>query len=277
MFVREYRDVLGLGDNLIWAVRDDLVKWLDALVHNSFVRYSTPDVDRCWYIKRISQLLVFAPTMLLPQSLWSSFEGIARSTWILLRHGSKAWPIQVVDTVMRNGWHEFRTTHGIASNYKLILMCERKWVFNVIILDENDIEVSYNWTMLVNEHWREFHSVQGNLITACSPSTILRNLPLIKSGYCCIPEVNYLQEFQTRLEPVLEDLNLQSISVRMGNRTWRISIDSGYLNAAMFNLFLNALQLQLYDYLFITMLPNLEITVVILDGGNGSARIYDSV
>ncbi|XP_058187675.1 uncharacterized protein LOC131304450 [Rhododendron vialii] len=144
MFVREYRDVLGLGDNLIWAVRDDLVKWLDALVHNSFVRYSTPDVDRCWYVKRISQLLVFAPTMLLPQGLQSSFEGIGRSTWILLRHGSKAWPIQVVDAVMRNGWREFRTTHGITSNYKLILMCERKWVFNAIILDQNDIEVSYN-------------------------------------------------------------------------------------------------------------------------------------
>ncbi|XP_058198298.1 uncharacterized protein LOC131313807 [Rhododendron vialii] len=158
--------------------------------HGGQLEYKAYNVDRCWYIKRISQLLVFAPTMLLPQSLWSSFEGIARSTWILLRHGSKAWPIQVVDTVMRNGWREFRTTHGIASNYKLILMCERKSVFNVIILDENDIEVSYNWTMLVNEHWREFHSVQGNLITACSPSTILRNLPLIKSGYCCIPEVN---------------------------------------------------------------------------------------
>ncbi|KAF7147676.1 hypothetical protein RHSIM_Rhsim03G0122900 [Rhododendron simsii] len=42
IFVREYRDVLGLGDNLIWAARDDLVKWLDALVHNSFVHYSTP-------------------------------------------------------------------------------------------------------------------------------------------------------------------------------------------------------------------------------------------
>ncbi|KAI8523043.1 hypothetical protein RHMOL_Rhmol13G0043600 [Rhododendron molle] len=42
IFVREYKDVFSLGDNLIWTVRDDLVKWLDALVHNSFVRYSTP-------------------------------------------------------------------------------------------------------------------------------------------------------------------------------------------------------------------------------------------
>ncbi|KAI8557081.1 hypothetical protein RHMOL_Rhmol05G0306800 [Rhododendron molle] len=219
MFVREYGDVLGLGDNLVWAVRADLVKWLDALVHNSFLRYSTPGADRCWYLRRISQFLAFAPTMLLPQGLRSSFEGIGRSTWILLRHGCKAWPIQVVDAVMQNGWR--------------------------------------------------------HLITGCLPSTILSNLPLIKSGYCCIPEVNYLQEFQTRLQPVLEDLNLQTISIRMGNKSWTISVDNGDLNAAMFNPFLNALQLQVHDYVFIAMLPNLEVRVVVLDAGNDKERIYD--
>ncbi|KAI8543798.1 hypothetical protein RHMOL_Rhmol08G0246800 [Rhododendron molle] len=226
MFVREYADLLGLSDNLVWAVRDDLVKWLDALVHNSFVRYSTPGVDRCWYLRRISQFLAFAPTMLVPQGLRSSFEGIGRSTWILLRHGCKAWPIQVVDAVMQKGWREFRTAHGIAANYKLILMCERKWIFNAIIFDENDIEISYNWTMLVNEHSREFHTIQGNLITGCLPSTILRNLPLIKSGYYCIPGGNYLE-------------------------------------------------LQVHDYVFIAMLPNLEVRVVILDAANDRERIYD--
>ncbi|KAI8567429.1 hypothetical protein RHMOL_Rhmol02G0121500 [Rhododendron molle] len=63
IFVCEYADILGLGDNLIWAGRDDLVKWLDALVHNSFMRHSTPGVERCWYIKHMSQLYVFTPTM----------------------------------------------------------------------------------------------------------------------------------------------------------------------------------------------------------------------
>ncbi|KAI8572856.1 hypothetical protein RHMOL_Rhmol01G0232600 [Rhododendron molle] len=232
-------------------------------------------VDQCWYLRRISQFLAFAPTMLLPQGLRSSFEGIGRSTWILLRHGCKAWPIQVVDAVMQKGWREFRTAHGIAANYKLILMCERKWIFNAIIFDENDIEVSYNWTMLVNEHSHEFHTIQGNLITGCLPSTILRNLPLIKSGYYCIPGENYLEEFQTRLEPVLEDLNLQSISVRMGNRTWTISVDNGYLNATTSNPFLNALQLQVHDFVFIAKLPNLEVRVVILDAANDRERIYD--
>ncbi|KAG5536259.1 hypothetical protein RHGRI_023888 [Rhododendron griersonianum] len=199
IFVREYRDILGLGDNLIWTIRDDLVKWLDALVHNSFIRHSTPGVERCWYIKHMSQLYVFAPTMLLPQGLRASFEGIGRTTWILIRHGCKSWPIQVVDGVMRRGWREFRTSHAMTTNYKLILTCERKWIFNAIILDQNDVEVSYDWTMLLNEHWRELHGLQV----------------------------------------------------------------------------LDALQLQLYDYVFITMLPNLDVRVVVLDATNDRERIYD--
>ncbi|KAI8548027.1 hypothetical protein RHMOL_Rhmol07G0240800 [Rhododendron molle] len=251
LFGREYRDILGLDENLEWAVRDDLVKWLDALVHNSFMRYSTPD------------------------GLLSSFEGIGRTTWILIKHGCKAWPIQVVNAVMQRGWHEFRTAHALTTNYKLILACERRWIFNAIILDQNDVEVSYDWTMLLNEHWRTFHSSEGNFVTACLPSTIHRNLSLLKSGYWCIPHTNYLREFQTRLQPVLEDLNLEVISVRMGNRTWSISAHDAQLNAAMFNIFFDALGIQLYDYVLIILLPNLDVRVVILDSPNDRERIYD--
>ncbi|XP_058202828.1 uncharacterized protein LOC131317286 [Rhododendron vialii] len=211
------------------------------------MRYSAAGVERCWYIKHMSQLYVFAPTMLLPQGLRASFEGIGRTTWILIRHGCKAWPIQVVDGVMRNGWHEFRTAHARTTNYmyRLILACQRRWIFNAIILDQNDLEVSYDWTMLLNEHWREFHALQGHIVTACLPSTIQQNLLLMKSGYWCMPQTNNLLDFQGRLQTVLDDLNLEVIS------------------------------LQLYDYVFITMLPNLDVRVVILDTANDRERIYD--
>ncbi|KAI8567151.1 hypothetical protein RHMOL_Rhmol02G0097900 [Rhododendron molle] len=275
IFVREYADILGLGDNLIWAARDDLVKLLDALVHNSFMRHSTSGVERCWYIKHMSQLYVYAPTTLLPAGLRTSFEGIGRTTWILIKHGCKAWPIRVVDGVMQNGWREFRTAHAITTNYRLILACQRKWIFNAIILDQNGVEVSYDWTMLLNEHWRQFHDLQGYFVTACLPSTIQQNLPLMKSGYWYMPQTNHLEDFQHRLQAVLHDLNLEVISVRMGNRTWSISINNGHLNGAMFNQFLDALQLQLYDYVLIVILPNLDVRVVILDHANDRERIYE--
>ncbi|KAI8556051.1 hypothetical protein RHMOL_Rhmol05G0222600 [Rhododendron molle] len=247
IFVREYAVILGLGDNLIWAARDDLVNWLDALVHNSFMRHSTVGVERCWYIKHMSQLYVYAPTMLLPEGLRASFEGIGRTTWILIKHGCKAWPIRVVNGVMQNGWHEFRTAHAITTNYRLILACQRKWIFNAIILDQNGVEVSNDWTMLLNEHWRQFHDLQGK----------------------------QFKDFQDKLQTMLDDLNLEVISVRMGNRTWSISINNGHLNGAMFNQLLDALQLQLYDYVFIAMLPNLDVRVIILDHANDRERIYE--
>ncbi|KAI8542238.1 hypothetical protein RHMOL_Rhmol08G0122900 [Rhododendron molle] len=250
IFVREYADILGLGDNLIWTARDDLVKWLDALVHNSFMRHST-------------------------SGLRASFEGIGRTTWILIKHGCKAWPIRVVDGVMQNGWREFRTAHAITTNYRLILACQRKWIFNAIILDQNGVEVSYDWTMLLNEHWRQFHDLQGYFVTACLPSTIQQNLPLMTSGYWYMPQTNHLEDFQHRLQAVLDDLNLEVISVRMGNRTWSISINNGHLNGIMFNQLLDALQLQLYDYVFIVILPNLDVRVVILDHANDKERIYE--
>ncbi|KAG5536260.1 hypothetical protein RHGRI_023888 [Rhododendron griersonianum] len=176
---------------------------------------------------------------------------------------------------MRRGWREFRTSHAMTTNYKLILTCERKWIFNAIILDQNDVEVSYDWTMLLNEHWRELHGLQGNFVTAYQPSTIQQNLPLMKSGYWCMPQTIHLRDFQSRVQSVLEDLNLEVISVRMGNRTWSITVDNGHLNGAMFNQLLDALQLQLYDYVFITMLPNLDVRVVVLDATNDRERIYD--
>ncbi|KAI8546116.1 hypothetical protein RHMOL_Rhmol07G0091200 [Rhododendron molle] len=187
LFVREYAELLGLGDNLIWAVRDDLVKWLDALVHNSFMRHSTP-------------------------GLRASFEGIGRTTWILIKHGCKAWPIEVVD---------------------------------------------------------------GNFLTACLPSTFRHNLPLLKSGYWYMPQTNHLQNFQDRLQTVLDDLNLEEITVQMGNRTWSISVTNGHLNDAMFNQVLDALELQLFDYVFITMLPNLTVRLIILDATTDRERIFD--
>lgn len=84
-----------------------------------------------------------------------------------------------------------------------------------------------------------------------------------------------MQDFQSRLQIVLDDLNLEVISVRMGNRTWLISVNNGHLDGAMFNQLLDALNLQLYDYVFITVLPNLDVRVVVLDATTDRERIYD--
>lgn len=37
-FGHDYKDILDLGDNLRWSSTSNLITWLEALVHDSFMR-----------------------------------------------------------------------------------------------------------------------------------------------------------------------------------------------------------------------------------------------
>lgn len=105
-----------------------------------------------------------------------------------------------------------------------------------------------------------FGLLSDNLQTACLPSTIKDDFLLsrLDIGFCqtqisyryiyssaaypcvlvsthigdllasCNP--NIMQEFESRLKPLLEDLNLDSIVVRMGNQTWLMPLNNMHLN-----------------------------------------------
>lgn len=40
-FKRDYAHILGLSDNLRWNLESLVIEWLNPLIRNSFVRYST--------------------------------------------------------------------------------------------------------------------------------------------------------------------------------------------------------------------------------------------
>ncbi|KAG5537747.1 hypothetical protein RHGRI_025012 [Rhododendron griersonianum] len=44
----------------------------------------------------------------------------------------------------------------LRSHWKMIWGCERKWVFEVFILDNRDCHVLYDWSY-VNPNWMNFH------------------------------------------------------------------------------------------------------------------------
>lgn len=85
-----------------------------------------------------------------------------RTIWVVLRHGSKSLPVRVVNIVMQYGLSEFCSVHQFRNGYKLILSCEWRWVFNTIILDEDDNEVRYDWSKRLNPYWQELHHAQGD-------------------------------------------------------------------------------------------------------------------
>lgn len=44
-----------------------------------------------------------------------------------------------------NGWSTFRELHGLKGGFKFILTAERRWIFDTVILDENDGEMVFDW------------------------------------------------------------------------------------------------------------------------------------
>lgn len=68
-----------------------------------------------------------------------------REVWILLKNGSKVWPAQIVDNQFRAGWIEFYRAHALNFDYE-IFGCERNWIYEVTIFDQNHARVQYPWS-----------------------------------------------------------------------------------------------------------------------------------
>jgi len=58
IFVKDYERILPLGSVLQWKLNKDMAAWLDNIVYYSFVPYNVEGVERCWYMKEISHLIV---------------------------------------------------------------------------------------------------------------------------------------------------------------------------------------------------------------------------
>lgn len=65
----------------------------------------------------------------------------------MIRHGNRVWPILVVGRLMfNNTWDEFCDFHGLKIGYRVVFACERRWVFNTFLFNENGEQMTYNWT-----------------------------------------------------------------------------------------------------------------------------------
>ncbi|KAG5528369.1 hypothetical protein RHGRI_029142 [Rhododendron griersonianum] len=71
----------------------------------------------------------------LPRALHQHFPADRSSTVVLLRHGSKAWPVETVNHEFHKGWDDFRKANELEVNHKLTLACECKWIFHTIMFD----------------------------------------------------------------------------------------------------------------------------------------------
>lgn len=96
----------------------------------------------------------------LPIGLRKYFPANGASTWIVLRHGFRAWPVEVVNFEFREGWDTFRQVHHLKTGFKVTMSCERKWIFHTAVFDANDRELDFKWSA-PNLQWQEFHPPPG--------------------------------------------------------------------------------------------------------------------
>ncbi|KAI8562223.1 hypothetical protein RHMOL_Rhmol03G0018000 [Rhododendron molle] len=144
-------------------------------------------VDQCWHMKDFSLPTIAEVNKLLPRSLRQQFKADGSSTWFILRHGLKAWSVEIVNHEFRNGWDMFRDAHSLKLDHEVVFECECKWVFHTIMFDADGRELEFDWT--------------GGPRTACLPSTLMAHNTVVKFVYFNVygPELRTL-EMCTKLE-----------------------------------------------------------------------------
>lgn len=81
------------------------------------------------------------------------------------------------------------------------------------------------------------------------------------------------EEFEDCLVPVIDDRDSMKIGFSIGNHSWIVLINNMRLDCVMFGLFLDALDLHLMDYIFISVSVKAHAFVVVLDRENAVERI----
>ncbi|KAI8572241.1 hypothetical protein RHMOL_Rhmol01G0182500 [Rhododendron molle] len=98
----------------------------------------------------------FSSPQSLPHLLLQYLHADGSTTWILLRHGSRVWPVEVINHRFGDGWDTFRSVHGLGVDYRIILAWEHKWIFHSIMFDRQDRELVFDWSGL-NGYWQDIH------------------------------------------------------------------------------------------------------------------------
>ncbi|KAI8553770.1 hypothetical protein RHMOL_Rhmol05G0042000 [Rhododendron molle] len=154
--------------------------------------------------------------------------------------------------------------------HKLILGCERKWIFHAVMFDARGYEFVFGWSR-PNGRWHDIHPPLGNAHTAFLPSALMAYHTVLKFLCFNVRGPDLLSEFEDHLKDVFKMLSLEQIVLRMGNLTWTIQIRNYKLNVQQFREFAAALHVQFLNHVMVTMLPTVEFVVIVY---YDSERVY---
>ncbi|KAG5565708.1 hypothetical protein RHGRI_001578 [Rhododendron griersonianum] len=235
VFLDEYHEILPLGGIVQWRFSSMFAQWLDGLLYHSFLLCSEKGVGNAWHLNYV---VPASSAQKLPNGLCAYFPANGESTWIVLRHGFRAWPVEVINFEFGEGWDNFRDIHALRPEFKLVMSCEL------------------------------------NLHTACLPSAIAKQQTMLKFGFWYLPGQTLRLECEARLNEVFQVFDLEDMVIHMADRSWEIKIQNLKLDVAEFNQFWSALDMEFLDYLLIILLPNAEFQVIVFDTSDEIEKIY---
>ncbi|XP_058215858.1 uncharacterized protein LOC131326953 [Rhododendron vialii] len=129
-FLDEYYEILPLGGVVQWRFSSIFSQWLDGLLYHSFLLCNEEGVANAWHLNyvvpvgsaQVCVCLCFTHTFLFTESIVFviknshfgfrnyqkafvlTFLANGASTWIVLRHEFRAWPVEVIDFKFRKRW-----------------------------------------------------------------------------------------------------------------------------------------------------------------------------
>ncbi|KAF7129518.1 hypothetical protein RHSIM_Rhsim10G0074900 [Rhododendron simsii] len=117
-FLDEYHHILPLGGVVHWRFSSMFAQWLDGLglLYHSFLLCSdeviissvlitsNAGIRNAWHLNYV---VPAGSAQKLPKGLCSYFPADGASTWIMLRHGFRAWPVEECEARLNEVFHIF--------------------------------------------------------------------------------------------------------------------------------------------------------------------------
>lgn len=98
---------------------------------------------------------------MLPFGLRPFFEG--ENKLVVVRVGVRVYPVRINNDRFRQGWRTFCREHGLVEHCRVVLSCERRWVFRAIALHRDGTPVPSSYKT-VGRPWQQVHPVPGSIV-----------------------------------------------------------------------------------------------------------------
>lgn len=275
-FTEKYMHFFPVGTVSVWKEKEHFDAWITKMIWFSFLCCSRQNIGPCWFVKDITDDNAIG-YQLMSFGYEAAFQGSSRKIWVLLKIGSKIWPVEVINNYFYEGWNTFWSDHGLQVGYKLVFGFDREWMFDVTVLDANLDVVEYKWSTphnLINI-FPEM-SASDAVRTSCAPSFMFTGCWMMQFGYVWGSANSFIKMLTTRLAPFVVVCNIEpdeQLSIRMHRTCWVISGGNGRFCRTNVKRFLEELDLQPLDFVLVTVFGASDIRVIVFNK-NGLERVY---